>query len=26
MVWRLQTDGQWRITRVLSYGHRAASG
>mgnify|MGYP006200481659 CR=1 FL=1 len=26
MVWRLQADGQWRITRVLSYGHRAASG
>lgn len=24
MVWRLQ-DGQWRITRVLSYGHRAAA-
>lgn len=26
MVWRLQADGQWRITRVLSYGHRAAGG
>ncbi|MDH5835167.1 nuclear transport factor 2 family protein [Luteimonas kalidii] len=26
MVWRLQDDGQWRITRVLSYGHRAAGG
>lgn len=24
MVWRLH-DGQWRITRVLSYGHRAAA-
>lgn len=24
MVWRLR-DGQWRITRVLSYGHRATS-
>jgi len=24
MVWRLQ-DGQWRITRVLSYGHRPAA-
>lgn len=24
MVWRLQ-DGQWRITRVLSYGHRAVA-
>lgn len=24
MVWR-QRDGEWRITRVLSYGHRAAS-
>lgn len=22
MVWK-QTDGQWQITRVLSYGHRA---
>ncbi|AKC87186.1 nuclear transport factor 2 family protein [Pseudoxanthomonas suwonensis] len=25
MVWRLD-DGQWRITRVLSYGHRSAAG
>ncbi len=24
MVWRLH-DGQWRITRVLSYGHRPAN-
>ena len=24
MVWRLH-DGQWRITRVLSYGHRPAA-
>lgn len=24
MVWR-QKNGQWQITRVLSYGHRAAS-
>ena len=24
IVWRKQ-DGQWRITRVLSYGHRAAA-
>ena len=24
MVWRLQ-DGRWTITRVLSYGHRAAA-
>jgi len=24
MVWRLH-DGQWQITRVLSYGHRTAS-
>lgn len=23
MVWRLR-DGQWQVTRVLSYGHRAA--
>ena len=25
IVWRRQ-DGKWRITRVLSYGHRAAAG
>lgn len=25
MVWQLQDDGQWRITRVLSYGHRASA-
>ncbi len=25
MIWR-QQDGQWRITRVLSYGHRPAGG
>jgi hypothetical protein len=25
IVWRKQ-DGEWRITRVLSYGHRAAAG
>lgn len=24
MVWRLR-DGQWQVTRVLSYGHRTAS-
>ncbi|MDZ4350563.1 MAG: nuclear transport factor 2 family protein [Xanthomonadaceae bacterium] len=25
MIWRHQ-DGEWRLTRVLSYGHRAAEG
>ena len=25
MVWRLR-DGQWQITRVLSYGHRPSAG
>ncbi|HET6782312.1 MAG TPA: DUF4440 domain-containing protein, partial [Pseudoxanthomonas sp.] len=25
IVWRLH-DGQWRITRVLSYGHHALAG
>jgi uncharacterized protein DUF4440 len=25
IVWR-QREGQWQITRVLSYGHRAAAG
>ena len=26
IVWQRQQDGQWRITRVLSYGHRANPG
>lgn len=26
MVWQRLHDGQWRITRVLSYGHRANPG
>ncbi|HTH28455.1 MAG TPA: DUF4440 domain-containing protein, partial [Sphingobium sp.] len=25
MIWREQ-DGKWELTRVLSYGHRPASG
>ena len=26
IVWQRLHDGQWRITRVLSYGHRANPG